>query len=204
MTTRQRSMTFADLMDLPDDGYLHELVRGEILRMPPPKGGHGGVEMALAEAIGRYLYNRALRLGWDESQGMAARDRLVGYLGGGEDGVRFSLPDDPDQVRGLDLLYLSPEQVARIGDLLTTEYIPEAPVLVAEVISPSESATYVDDKVSDLLAAGSQLIWLLYRRSRSVQVYTPDNMMRKVAAGDVLDGGDILPGFSVALTSLFR
>ena len=140
----------------------------------------------------------------DESQGMAARDRLVGYLGGGEDGVRFSLPDDPDQVRGLDLLYLSPEQVARIGDLLTTEYIPEAPALVAEVISPSESAIYIDDKVSDLLAAGSQLIWLLYRRSRSVQVYTPDNMMRKVAAGDVLDGGDILPGFSVALTSLFR
>lgn len=40
MTTTQR-MTYADLMALPDDGYLHELVRGEILPMPPPKGEHG-------------------------------------------------------------------------------------------------------------------------------------------------------------------
>lgn len=68
MTTRQRA-TADDLMALPDDSYLHELVRGEIIRMPPPKEGHGYAEAALVEAIGRYLHDRALALGWLKSQG---------------------------------------------------------------------------------------------------------------------------------------
>jgi hypothetical protein len=63
MTTTRR-MTYADLMALPDDGRLHELVRGEIRSMPPAKGPHGGIEFALAGAIDRYLYGRALALGW--------------------------------------------------------------------------------------------------------------------------------------------
>jgi Uma2 family endonuclease len=59
MTTQQR-MRFEDLLAQPEDGYLYELVRGEILRMPPPKGQHGLIEMWLAGAIERYLYNRAV------------------------------------------------------------------------------------------------------------------------------------------------
>jgi len=105
MTSVRRAM-FEDLIALPDDGHVHELVRGEIRRMPPPKGQHGHVEAAIVEAIGRYLHGRALSLGWQESAGLAARDRLVGYLGSGEQGIRFSVPDDPDQVRGVDVLYL--------------------------------------------------------------------------------------------------
>ena len=56
MATLQQA-TFDDLMAQPDDGSLYELVRGEILRMPPPKTDHGDVEAALVEAIGRYLQN---------------------------------------------------------------------------------------------------------------------------------------------------
>ncbi len=165
MVTTQR-MTFADLMAQPDDGYLHELVRGEIVRMPPPRTGHGYVEAALIEAIGRYLYDRALTLDWQEMQGRKARDKLVGRLMSGEAGVRFSLPDDPDQTRGLDVGYLSPEQVARLEDTPDDEYIREMPVLVAEVISSSETADYINEKVTDYLAAGAHRHGAASRRYR--------------------------------------
>ena len=202
MTTLQR-MTYDDLMSLPEDEYLHELVRGEIVRMPPPKGKHGRIEGALAEAVGRFLYEFALARGWRPEQGLLGRDLLVGALGVGEFGIRFTLPDDPDQVRGIDLCYLSPEQVARYEETGPDEYFSEVPVLVAEVISPSETAEYIDEKVNDYLAGGAQLVWLLFPKARRVQVYRPDHTMETVAADGMLDGGEVLPGFSVAVASLF-
>ncbi|HKO23413.1 MAG TPA: Uma2 family endonuclease [Chloroflexota bacterium] len=202
MTTVQR-MTFNDLMAQPDDDYLYELVRGEILRMPPPKEDHGCVEAALVEAIGRYLDDRALALGWEKSQGRAARNRLVGRLLSGDVGVRFSLPDDPDQLRGLDVCYLSAEQVARLGAVPTAEYLVEMPALVAEVISPSETASYINEKVNDLLRGGAQLVWLFYPKTRTVMVLRPDGSARMIPAGGLLDGNDVLPGFMVELASIF-
>jgi Uma2 family endonuclease len=202
MTTVQR-MTFNDLMAQPDDDYLNELVRGEILRMPPPKEDHGCVEAALVEAIGRYLDDRALALGWEKSQGRAARNRLVGRLLSGDVGVRFSLPDDPDQLRGLDVCYLSAEQVARLGAVPTAEYLVGMPALVAEVISPSETASYINEKVNDLLRGGAQLVWLFYPKTRTVMVLRPDGSARMIPAGGLLDGNDVLPGFMVELASIF-
>lgn len=202
MVTTQR-MTFADLMAQPDDGCLYELVRGEIVRMPLPRTGHRYVEAALIEAIGRYLYDRALTLDWQEMQGRKARDKLVGRLMSGEAGVRFSLPDDPDQTRGLDVGYLSPEQVARLEDTPDDEYIREMPVLVAEVISSSETAEYVNEKVADYLAAGARLVWLLYPRARSAMVLRADGTGNTIPADGSLDGEDILPGFTEPLFNIF-
>ena len=202
MTTQQR-MRFEDLLAQPEDGYLYELVRGEILRMPPPKGKHGRIEMWLVRAIDRYLTSRALASGWSEDHGRIARDRLVGALAGGEFGIRFSLPDDPDQVRGLDVCYLSPEQVARYEATGEDEYFREVPTLVAEVISPSESADYVDEKLSDYLAGGARLVWLLYPRSRTVKVYSPDAPLQVVPFSGVLTGGVVLPDFLLAVATLF-
>ena len=202
MTTLQR-MTYDDLMAQPDDGNCYELVRGEILRMPPPKEDHGYVEAAIVGAIDRYLQDRALALGWQKKQGRAARDQLVGRLVSGDAGVRFSVPDDPDQLRGLDACYLSAEQVARRGVVPTAEYMAEMPVLVAEVISPSETASYVNEKVGDYIAGGAQLIWLFYPKTRTVMVFHPDGASRLVPSGGTLDGENVLPGFSEELSGIF-
>jgi Uma2 family endonuclease len=208
MVTTQR-MTFADLMAQPDDGYLHELVRGKILRVPPQATGHGRssrhgfVEAALVEAIGRHLYDHAVSLGWQETHGRKVRNELVGRLMSGEAGVRFSLPDDPDQTRGLDVGYLSPEQVARLEDVPNDEYIREMPVLVVEVISPSETAEYINEKVADYLAAGARLVWLLYPRTRTAMVHRADGTAHTIPADGSLDGEDVLPGFSEPLFNIF-
>jgi Uma2 family endonuclease len=196
-------MTFADLMAQPDDGYVYELVRGEILRMPPPKGDHGDVEAALVEAIGRYLVDRARGFGWQPEHGRAARSRLVGYLASGEAGIRFSLPEDPDQTRGVDVLYLSVEQFKRLEEYIREEYIPEVPALVAEVISPSETATYSNEKVTDYLAGGAKMVWQLFPRTRTVRVYAADSTTWVIPSNGTLDGGDVLSGFQVLVAELF-
>ncbi len=202
MTTARR-MTFEDLMQQPDDGCRHELVRGEIRRVPPPKGEHAFVEAALVGAIGRYLYGRAVALGWREDHSRGARARLVGLLGSGEGGMRLRLPDDPEQTRGADVLYLTPDEVARYGGILRDEYLPAVPALVAEVISPSERAADIQEKVADYMSGGAQLVWLLYPRTRTAHVYSPDGAARVLGPHETLDGGDVLPGFSVPIVSLF-
>jgi len=203
MLTRQR-LTYNDLLAIPNDENLHELVRGEIVRMPPPKGKHGRIKARLVEGIGRYLHQRALSQGWTEAQGFDQRDLLVGCVVGGEFGIRFALPDDPDQVRGLDVGYLSPEQVARHEAFGSEEYFPEAPILVAEVISPSESANYINEKVTDFLAGGAEVVWLLYPRTQVIQIYRPNRTMHTLTSAEQIDGGDLLPGLSIAVASLFR
>ena len=202
MVTELRQ-TYEDLMRQTDERVRHELVRGEIVCMTPPKGRHGRVEAALGGAVWSYLRERALALGWEEEQGALACDLLVGAGATGEFGIRITLPDDPDQVRGLDFCYLSPEQVARYEATGSDEYFTEVPVLVAEVISPSESADYIAEKVHDFLTGGARLVWLLFPRTRMVQVYEPDRPMRVLTGDARLDGGEVLPGFSTSLRSLF-
>lgn len=202
MLTAQR-MTYDDLMALPDDDCFHELVRGEILCMPVPKGDHGHIESLLNGALDRHLYNRALSLGWEPRQGRTARDRLVGYLACGEAGIRFSLPDDPDQVRGADVLYLTPEQFARLETVLRDEYIPEVPALVIEVISPSETAAYSNEKVTDYLAGGAQMMWQLFPKSRTARIYRAEGTTEAIPAGGTLTGGVVLPDFTLFLAELF-
>lgn len=196
-------MTYDDLMVQPDDGHRYELVRGEILRLPLPKGDHGFVEASVAAALARYLHERAVALGWDPETGHRSRSRVVGYLASGAADIRFSLPDDPDQVRGADVLYLTPEQFARLDPLIRTEHIPEPPALVVEAISPSERATDSNQKVTDYLAGGARLVWQIYLETRTVRAYTADGRTWTAPADGAIEGGEVLTGFSLRPATLF-
>ena len=203
MVTAQR-MTYDDLMALPDDETIHELVRGEIQCLPSPKGEHGHIGSLVNGAIERYLYQKAVSMGWEPRQGRSVRDRLVGYTACGEAGIRFSLPDDPEQVRGADVLYLTPEQFIRLEAVIRDEYVPEVPALVVEVISPSETTTYSNQKVTDYMNGGAKAVWQIFPKSRSVRIFRAGGTTATIPPGDTLDGGDLLPGFSVLLAELFE
>jgi len=202
MLTAHRT-TLDEFMALPEDERTFEFVRGELIEMPPPKISHGLMEHALSAAIDRYLYGRALALGWSEDRGNAALGLLVGRVAVGDAGVRLNLPHDQDQIRGLDIAYFSAEQMSRLASVLAEEYATEMPVLAAEIISESETAAYIEEKVADYIAGGARLIWLVFPRTRTVKAITPDGVSRTMSEGDRLDGGDVLPGFSLQISSLF-
>ena len=205
MVTQQetRPMTVAEFMALPDDGNLHELVRGELRAMPPPKGVHGLIEARLVAAIDRYLDNKARGLGWDERQGITARNKLVGFAAAGEFGIRFDLPDDPNQVRGLDGAYVPADQLADMS-WDRKEYFPGVPRLVIEVVSSTDRAGKVMEKVRDCLDGGARRVWCLYSEQHTISMYHPDSSSRIIRGVDaILADEELLPGFSLPLNMVF-
>jgi Uma2 family endonuclease len=198
MVAQPKRTTLDEFLALPDDGNLHEFVRGEIRVMPPPKGRHGRIELAVLAAIDRYLEERAIGSGWDPEHGIDARDRLVGFAAGGEFGMQFVLPDDPHQIRGADGAYVPAEQLAG-ADWDGEAYFPQVPALVIEVISPSETAADVSEKVQDYLTGGARRVWCVYPSRATIHIHDAEAPTRVLRRDDTLTDEDLLPGFSLPL-----
>jgi Uma2 family endonuclease len=195
-------MTVEQFMAVPDDGNRHELVRGELRVMPPPKGPHGFVEIALLAAIDRYLYERASAMGWEPRQGLGARNALVGRIGGGELGLQFAVPDDPHMIRGADGVYIPPEQLAHVS-WDGREYFPAVPALVIEVVSDTDKAGEVNEKVQDYLAGGARRVWCVYPEHRTIHVHDAHVATRVVRGDENLADDELLPGFALPLNLIF-
>jgi Uma2 family endonuclease len=195
-------MTVAEFFALPEDGTTHELVRGELRVMPPSRGEHGFIEIALLAALDRYLFARASALGWEPRQGLGTRNALVGRVGGGELGLQFAVPDDPHMIRAADGVYIPPEQLAAVT-WDGTGYFPAVPALVIEVVSPTDKAAAVNEKVQDYLAGGARRVWCVYPEQRTVHVHHPDAATRVVRRDDDLSDDELLPGLIVPLNLIF-
>jgi Uma2 family endonuclease len=78
-----------------------------------------------------------------------------------------------------------------------------APDLAVEVLSPSDRPSEVVAKVEMFQEAGVPLIWLVDPDSRTVTVLAAGQTMKVLQASDTLDGGDVLPDFSVQVAEFF-
>ena len=79
---------------------------------------------------------------------------------------------------------------------------PDPPLWVAEVIAPADRAETVRHKRQIYHDAGI-LLWEIYRPLQLVDVYAPGQPVREFGIDDMLDGGDVLPGFRLAVKELF-
>ncbi len=182
MSTKTRPMTALEFLAMPDDGMLHELIRGEVTTMPLPGGQHG----AIAAEIGRLLANHV-------------KAQRLGKIYAAETG--FLIERDPDTVRGPDVSFVRQERLAEITD--PERHVPFAPDLAVEVLSPSDRPAEVAEKVAAWLSAGTRVVWVVDPGDRTVTVYADDRPHRTLGAGDILDGGDCLPGFACAVAEFF-
>ena len=78
------------------------------------------------------------------------------------------------------------------------------PDLAVEVISPTNRAEEIDDKITDYFAAGVRLVWVLFPVSGRFYVYQSPERVTGLERSDELDGGDVLPGFRLAVATLFE
>lgn len=82
------------------------------------------------------------------------------------------------------------------------DFVPSAPDLAVEIISPATKADYIHTKIMDYAAAGTQIVWEVYPKLKMVFVHTGLNA-RPFKEADTLDGGDVLPGFTLPVRDIF-
>jgi len=116
--------------------------------------------------------------------------------------VDHYLPPDKFNTRRPDVEFISK---ARLGTFDPTQYVPLMPDLAVEVKSPSNTPEELRQKAAYSLQNGVRMVWLVFPDLQAVFVYTPDNPAgKKLGIDDTLDGGDVLPGFMLALKDIFR
>ena len=123
----------------------------------------------------------------------------LGVVFGAETG--FTIASDPDTVRAPDVAFVRRERMPESG--LPTGYWPGAPDLAVEVISPSDTYTEVEQKVIDWLDAGTRMVLVVNPRTRTITVYHSHTDVTRLTLSDLLTGGEVLPGFTCAVSEVF-
>jgi Uma2 family endonuclease len=85
-----------------------------------------------------------------------------------------------------------------------TEPIPNvAPDLAVEVLSAGNTPGEMARKRQDYFAAGAQAVWQVDLHTRTVQVFTAPEQSTVLHEAQTLEGGTVLPGFTLPLQELF-
>ncbi len=160
-----------------------DLVEGEIHEMPPAGSQHGRMAINVGFLLETWCRagNHGVVLGNDAA--------IV---------VDF----DPDTVRGADVSFLKRERIPQSGLPVGALRIP--PDLVVEVLSPSDRWEDLMDKVTEYLAVGVKEVWVVNGVKKLVDVFRPDVGAKRVTGDELLTSADVLPGFSVPVSELFR
>ena len=174
----------------PDEFLVHsipdgkaELVRGELRVTPPAGGPHGRAATNLVLLLAFYLKGRGL-----------------GSLFA--DGVGYLLLELPRTIRCPDLSFVRAHRLPMEG--IGPGLLKLAPDLAVEVLSPSESASELEEKLDDYRACGTPLIWVIDPVRRTVMIVASDSPVRWLREADALDGGAVVSGFSCGVADLFE
>lgn len=81
-------------------------------------------------------------------------------------------------------------------------YVSVAPDLAVEVVSPTDSARMVSLKTSNYLAAGT-IVWVVYPQEQIIHVHVPRESVQVIERSGTINGGDLLPGFSLTVNDIF-
>ncbi len=103
------------------------------------------------------------------------------------------------QMRRPDLAYFNGEQ---IDNSLSSEDKP-IPAFVIEVISPTDDAVKVDEKVGEYFKAGVQVVWHVYPETEAVYIYTSRRKVGICVEDDICSARPVLPDFEISVKDLF-
>jgi Uma2 family endonuclease len=177
-------MTADDLLRMPDDGFRYELVRGELRKMAAAGHRHGRVAINVTLPLGQYVQSHNLGIVYAAETG-------------------FRLASDPDTVRAPDVAFVRRERAEAVGD--AEGYWPGAPDLAVEVVSPRDTYTEVEEKILAWVDAGTRMVIVVNPRKRSVTVYRSrsDIIVLVLSENDVLDAGEVVPGWTMPVRDVF-
>jgi Uma2 family endonuclease len=103
----------------------------------------------------------------------------------------------PDVVRAPDVWFVRADRVPADG--IPVSFWPGAPDLAIEVLSPTDRVGAVLRKVREYLDAGVRLVWVIDPEARTAGVFRPGRTEHFIDDDRILDGEDVLPGFTLPL-----
>ena len=180
--TRTGLMTADELLMMPNSRWGYELVRGKLKKYMPAGNLHGIIALKIGRIVGNFV-----------------EENNLGVVVAAETG--FLISHNPDTVRAPDSAFIGKEKLAKYG--ITEKFFPDAPDLAVEVVSPNDRKKDIEDKVQDYLAAGVNLIWIIYPQKQFVVVHRQSKIVSILFETDELEGEEVLPNFRLPLEKLF-
>jgi len=159
---------------------LYEIVHGEV-----KEKNVGTRQNLIAFRIGRFL----AQFDVDEKDGHAVIENL------------FLLDEPSNLQRRPDFAFVSRERWPDLPpDTNAWNVVPD---WMVEIISPSNSAEEVVDKVEDYFCAGTRLVWVIYPNLQKVYVYTSPTDVTISESSEELIAAPVLPAFRMKVSELF-
>jgi Uma2 family endonuclease len=110
----------------------------------------------------------------------------------------YRIPSDEHNERRPDVSF-------RFTDEEAKEKIAETlPDFCVEIKSLTNSYDELREKARFYVAHGARLVWLVYPSRRIVEVYFADGSNELFSIEDTLEGGDVLPDFSMTVADIFE
>ncbi|MCH7687066.1 MAG: Uma2 family endonuclease [Planctomycetes bacterium] len=182
MSTTTSLTTAEDLLRMPDDGFRYELIEGRLNKMSPAGFEHGVIIVRLTRLLANHVVAQQL-----------------GQVTAAETG--FRLAQNPDTVRAPDIAFIQSSRIPAAG--LPKAFWPGAPDLAVEVLSPSDSAEEVEEKVNDWLDHGCSMVWVVSPKQKTITVYRSQTDITILSENETLDGRDVVPGFQCSVQEIF-
>ncbi len=181
----QTLLTAEEFWELPEPphGGRTELVRGRVVEEMPVGRLHARLAGRLVKSLSLFVDEHSL----------------------GEVHVELGhrTATAPDSVRAPDVSFLS---ALRLRDLPPDGFVPGAPTLAIEVMSPEDREADVARKVEEYFDAGAERVWIVRPRNRTVTVHRPGGDAHTYSGASILssdDAGFIEDGFELDLAQLF-
>ena len=181
-TATTKLLTAEDLLRLHSQGIKGELIRGLLCKTLAAGAEHSFIAGNILSAFHSHV-----------------RARRLGHVGGTDGGVLIQ--SNPDTVREPDIFFVSAERLPL--NERVQGYPEVVPELVVEIVSPSDTQQAVNDKTLMWLSLDVLMVIEVYPAQRAVMVHRSGVPAVTLTGEDVLDGGNVLPGFSLTLSEIF-
>lgn len=174
-----RSFTIAEFQDAAREG-LWELINGKLFALAPAGGLSSLTTARINGHVSSYLIKHPIGYAFSPNTG-------------------FILFPDRATVRSPDFAFVSRERLPEIPET----FVPLAPDLTVEVLSLADRWADTLAKAAMYLQAGVRLVWVIDPANRTATIFQQEELPTTIEADGVLDGGEVLPGFTLPLAVLF-
>jgi len=169
-------LTLEQFNTQPDTKPASEYVCGRVYQKPMPRTEHAAIQLYFGVILFPFLARTGLGRALSELR----------CIFGPPGNQRTYVPD-----------------MCVVAQMPREPYLYRAPDLAIEILSPDHHRALFLDKIQFYLLNGVRLIWIVDPETRTIAVEAPATEGQVLGEGDMLDGGDVLPGFGVAVDDIF-